>query len=128
MGLRAHHFYLFLLIVIIASNIIYVFQNQNLKDRALETQGRIIDADAGRGVWNIAQYVDQRTGNVYVLEGVGRYRSPGEMVNVLYDPERPSNAILEGWDVWDLPRVSIIPVTFFTLLTVLSRRSKHVYM
>ncbi len=126
MGLRAHHFFLSIVILVLALNINYIYHSQNLIDRALETQGRIIDADAGKGVWLIAQYVDHRTGKVYVLEGVGRQRSSGEIVNVLYDPERPSNAILEGEDIWALPRVSMIPVTFFTLLTVLSRRSKHV--
>ncbi len=126
MGFRGHHIFLTIVLLILALNINYIYHSQNLIKNALETQGRILDVDAGRGVTNIVQYVDQRTGKVYVMKGIGRHRSSGEIVNVLYNPDKPYNAMMKDWDIWQVPRVSIVPLTIFSLFSVfLWKRTLH---
>ncbi len=99
----------------------------------METQARVWSFRHGQTI----QYVDPRTGNVYAkpLGGGsmvmvnGRSLGVNEVVDILFDLRNPNSFYMKSMDLWQVPKVSVILIGFFSVLASflwVSSRSRQV--
>lgn len=97
--------------ILLVLGLIWIYQTQNFLGRCLETKGVVIDlswrydSEGNPSAYPVFQFVNQRTAEEITVWSETRSYPPsyhlGQEVNILYDPENPTNAVIKSFlNIW----------------------------